>query len=68
MMSAAQCRERSSAAFDLADSVTDGALKAELMAISANWSALAVVADWQDVMDAKVNGDRHGASSCAPQT
>jgi hypothetical protein len=61
MMSAADCRERSSAASDLADSTSDGALKTELMAISANWSALAVVADWQDAMDAKIDRDRPGA-------
>jgi len=68
MMSAGECRERSNAASDLADSVSDGALKTELMAISANWSALAVVAAWQDVMDAQINSDRHGRPSPAQQT
>jgi hypothetical protein len=48
--------------------MTDAALKAELMAMSASWSALAVVADWQDVMDAKINGDRPGVLSSVRQT
>jgi hypothetical protein len=68
MMSAVECRERASAASALADSVTDAALKAEHMAVAASWSALAVVADWQDVMDAKINGDRLGVLSPARQT
>jgi hypothetical protein len=60
MMSAAECRIRAANAATLAAALTDGALKDDLLFVSAKWTALAAVADWQDETTASIEA-RGGA-------
>jgi hypothetical protein len=60
MMSAREYRTRAAQASELADSISDDILKAQLMSASLDWGALAATADWQDAMEARISGRRNG--------